>query len=88
MARTQTKTTRVFDVAVKVGEYEDAEGKTKGRYENVGVVLDSGDGEYMLLKKIFNPAGVNSDGDRVVLSFFEPKDDGPAKPAAKSRGSK
>jgi hypothetical protein len=91
MARTQSKTTRKYDVAVKVGEYEDSEGNTKGRYENVGVVLDSGDGEYMLLKKTFNPAGVNSDGDRVILSFFEPREDD-EKPAAKktsnSRGSK
>lgn len=93
MARTQTKTTRKFDVAVKVGEYEDSEGNTKGRYENVGVVLDSGDGEYMLLKKTFNPAGVDSKGDRVILSFFEPRedDDASGKPGGKasnSRGSK
>ena len=92
MTRSTSKTTRKYDVAVKVGEYEDSEGNTKGRYENVGVVLDSGDGEYMLLKKTFNPAGVSGDGDRVILSFFEPREyEAPKKPAAKtpnSRGSK
>ena len=72
--KTKPKTQRVYDVAVKVGTYE-KDGETKGRYENVGVVLDSGDGMYMLLKKTFNPAGVESDGDRIILSFFDIQED-------------
>jgi len=66
------KTTRVYDVAVKVGSYE-KDGETKGRYENVGVVLEGENGMFMLMKRTFNPAGVDTDGDRIILSFFEPE---------------
>lgn len=83
-------TKKVYDAAVKVGEYEE-NGETKGRYENVGAVLESDNGLFLLLKKTFNPAGVNSDGDRILISFFEPREDAgkeTKKPAAKSaRGS-
>lgn len=73
-SKSKPKTKRVYDIAVKVGEYE-KDGETKGRYENVGVVLDSGDGMYALLKRTFNPAGVPGDGDRVILSFFDADED-------------
>lgn len=89
-------TKKVYDCAVKVGEYTDAEGGVKGRYENVGVVLEGDNGMFMLLKRTFNPAGVDTTregDDKVAISFFEPRDDEKkiTKPAAKSsssRGSK
>ena len=65
-------TTHVYDLAVKTGEYE-SNGQTKGRYENVGKVLRNDNGQFMLLKKTFNPAGVDSNGDMIMISMFEPK---------------
>lgn len=90
-------TKKIYDAAVRVGEYEEA-GETKGRYENVGAVLESDNGMFLLLRKTFNPAGVNTqnaDDDRILISFFEPREkdgDGKAKPkdnakSSNSRGS-
>lgn len=64
-----------YDLAVKVGEYQDNQGNTKGRYENIGAVMDKGDGPYILLKRTFNPAGMpNPDNrDSIVVSCYEPK---------------
>jgi len=62
---------------VKVGEYQ-KEGQTKGRYENIGVVMEDDSGrEFILLKRTFNPAGVPGSGDRdsIVVSIFN--NDGP-----------
>lgn len=67
---------KVYDLAVKVGEYTDSSGKTKGRYQNVGAVLQNDDGGKMILmERWFNPAGVpNPDGRATVLiSMFEPQ---------------
>lgn len=65
-------TTHVYDLAVKTGEYEQS-GQTKSRYENVGKVLRNDNGQFMLLKKTFNPAGVDSNGDMIMVSMFEPR---------------
>lgn len=68
---------KLYDLAVKTGSYTNAAGETKGRYENVGVVLQLDDGgKIILLKRSFNPAGVpfNPDSDRIAVSMFEPKD--------------
>lgn len=63
---------RKYDLAVKTGSYE-KNGETKGRYMNIGVVLEGDDGMFMLLDPAFNPAGVNRKDDRVLVSMFEPK---------------
>jgi hypothetical protein len=69
---------KVYDLAVKTGEYEQ-DGETKGRYKNVGVVLEGKDGMFVMLDKTFNPAGVpdlNDDKrDTILISMFEPRDD-------------
>lgn len=70
---------KVYDLAVKIGEYTDGQGKTKGRYQNVGAVLQNDDGGKMILmERWFNPAGVpNPDGRATVLiSMFEPQQQG------------
>jgi len=75
---------KVYDLAVKVGEYTDGQGKTKGRYQNVGAVLQNDDGGKMILmERWFNPAGVpNPDGRATVLiSMFEPQQQGGSQPA-------
>mgnify|MGYP000470396241 CR=1 FL=1 len=64
-----------YDVAVKVGEYQ-KDGQTKGRYMNVGAVLQGKDGPYLVLDRTFNPAGVPNPENRsnLILSLFAPKD--------------
>lgn len=76
---------KLFDMAVKVGEYEDQHGRTKGRWKNIGVVMEGKDGPFALIEKTFNPAGVpTQDGrDTIIVSFFKPKE----KDDAWTRGS-
>jgi hypothetical protein len=75
-----------YDAAVKVGEYM-LDGEKKGRYLNVGAVMQGDNGLYLILDRTFNPAGVpNPEGrSNVIVSFFEPKEQAPrgnARPAA------
>ena len=65
-------TKKVADLAVKTGTYQKG-GETKNRYENIGSVFqDDNGGEFMTLKRTFNPAGVpNPDNkDSVIISKF------------------
>ena len=66
-------TTKLYDLVVKTGEYTDGQGNTKGRYENIGAVMRNENGQFAMLKKTFNPAGVPSDRDTIMVSMFEPK---------------
>jgi hypothetical protein len=64
-----------YDLAVKVGSYTDNNGATKNRYKNIGALMTGNDGgEYILLEKTFNPAGVASDRESIMVSLFKPKD--------------
>lgn len=68
---------KIRDLAVKTGSYTDRDGNTKGRYKNVGSLMESDDGsKFILLDTTFNPAGVpNPDNrDNVLISIFELKD--------------
>jgi hypothetical protein len=67
-----------YDLVVKVGEYTDGQGQTKGRFKNVGVMMDGQNGPYILLDRTFNPAGVNGNEGResIIISMYEPKQDG------------
>lgn len=72
---------RTKDVCVVVGEYQNAQGETKKRFENVGVVLTGDDGNsFILLDRWFNPAGVPQSGRgdpaKVALALFEPTEPG------------
>jgi len=70
-----------YDLSVKTGEYTDSSGVVKGRYQNVGVVMEGQNGPYILLNRTFNPAGVAGQADResIIISMFEPKqNDAPA----------
>lgn len=64
-----------YDLVVKVGEYTDQSGATKGRFKNVGVVMDGQNGPYILLDRTFNPAGVggNEGRESIIISMYEPK---------------
>ena len=67
---------KIMDIAVKVGEYQDENNEWKGRYENVGSLMEGEDGEFVILKRTFNPAGVPNPDDRdsIILSLFEPRE--------------
>lgn len=64
---------KISDLAVKTGEYTDQQGQTKGRYENIGSLMQGDNGMFLILKRTFNPAGVpNPDcKDSVIVSCFE-----------------
>lgn len=61
-----------YDLAVVTGTYE-KDGETKKRYENIGVVMENDNGMYMLLKKTFNPAGIQDGKESIIVSMFEPR---------------
>ena len=67
-----------YDLVVKVGEYTDGQGQTKGRFKNVGVMMEGQNGPYILLDRTFNPAGVSGNDGResIIVSLYEPKADG------------
>ena len=79
-----------YDLVVKVGEYTDNQGQTKGRFKNVGVMMEGDKGPYILLDRTFNPAGVggNEGRESIIVSLYEPKDNGGQQqhPAAKAAG--
>ena len=70
------------DLAVKTGSYTDNQGNTKNRYENIGKMMMGDNGPYLLLKKTFNPAGVETGPgkDMVVVSVFDQRDKSDAPP--------
>ena len=98
---------KLYDIAVKTGEYQTSSGETKARWQNVGSVFQGQDGgQFILLSRWFNPAGVpdlsGKGGDSVIMSCFEPRQDGqqqapapqpvaatrkPAAPSQPSRGA-
>lgn len=68
---------KLYDLAVKTGSYTDQQGNAKGRWQNVGAVMQNNDGgKFIMLAKWFNPAGVPDErgGESILLSMFEPKD--------------
>ena len=78
---------KLYDLAVKTGTYTDRSGEEKGRWENIGSVLQMDDGgKVILLKRSFNPAGVPfKDGsDQIMVSMFPPKEQEQAAPARRS----
>ncbi len=68
-------TKKVYDLAVKTGTYE-SNGETKGRYQNIGVMLEKDDGgRFIIMESWFNPAGVPHEaGKGIMVSMFEPRE--------------
>ena len=65
--------TKKYDMAVVTGSYKDRNGNSKNQYETIGAVFNGERGPYAILKKTFNPAGIVSEKDSIIISFFEPK---------------
>lgn len=79
---------KLYDAVVKTGEYTDGQGNTKGRYENVGSVMQGDNGQFLVLKRTFSAAGVpNPDNkDSVIVSFFEQNNQGQQQSAPQQQG--
>lgn len=70
-------TRKIYDLAVVVGSYTDAQGQQKNRYHNIGAIMEKdGGGKFIMIDRFFNPAGVPNPDNRsnVLLSMFEPRD--------------
>lgn len=73
---------KIKDLAVRVSTYKDKNGQDKGKYQNVGCILQMDDGKKtMLLNRWFNPAGIpfapgRENSDVVLISMFDIKKDG------------
>jgi hypothetical protein len=67
---------KLYDAVVKTGSYTKG-GQEKGRYENVGSVMEGDNGPFLLLRRTFNPAGVpGQEGrDSVLVSLYAPKEE-------------
>jgi hypothetical protein len=78
---------KIRDVVVKVGEYQDRNtGETKGRFENVGALMQNDDDSgsfFIMLKRTFNPAGVPGQDAResILLSCYIPQEQREKQPA-------
>lgn len=78
-------TTKKYDVAVKVGEYE-VNGEKKNRYKNIGTIMEGDNGPFLLLDASVLGMSLNYIANRerkdaLLCSLFEPREAG-AKPAA------
>lgn len=68
---------KLRDLAVKIGTYTDRQGNEKGRWQNVGALMRGDDGgEFVILHRFFNPAGVPNpeNRDSVLISAFKPQE--------------
>ena len=70
---------KLYDLAVKTGEYKNQSGEMKGSWQNVGAVMQSDDGsKFIMMAKWFNPAGIQDlsgkGGANILLSMFPPRD--------------
>ena len=66
---------KLKDLAVVTGTYQ-KDGETKKRYQNIGALMESEKGQFLLLDPLINLAAVPRDEgrDRVIVSMFGPKD--------------
>ena len=67
---------KLYDLCVKTGEYQTADGQTQPFMLNVGAVMQGDKGSYILIRRTFNPAGVPVIGkncDSVMIELSQPK---------------
>lgn len=67
---------KLYDLTVKTGEYT-SNGETKGKYQNVGSMMEGADGKpFLVMSRWFNLAGVptKEGSDTVIVACFEPRE--------------
>ena len=69
---------RKYDLAVKVGEYQDSYNRTRARWKNIGsLMVDDKGGEFIMLDKYVNYALLGEpDRDSILVSLFDVKERG------------
>jgi len=67
---------KMYDIVARTGEYTDKDGNKKGRFMNVGAIVENDKGPYMILERWFSPAGIPNPEDRssLILSLFKPRE--------------
>ena len=61
-----------YDIVAKVGTYTGKDGTTKGEFKNVGALIEKDGKPFLILDRIFSPAGMPQDGrSTVLLSLYE-----------------
>lgn len=66
---------KTHDLVVTVREYQDRDGNTKREYQNIGALMESEKGPFVILERWFNPAGIANPENRsnLMVSCFEPR---------------
>ena len=65
-------TTHLKDIVAVVGAYE-KNGETKKQYRNIGKLLRNENGDFLVVDRTFNLAGMPGSDSQVFLSLFDPK---------------
>ena len=68
--------TKIYDLAVRTGQYMTRSGETKSQWLNIGAVMRNDKREsFILLNRSFNPAGVpvKDNSSQIIVSLFKPK---------------
>lgn len=78
---------KTHDITIKIGEYE-VNGDKKGRYLNIGSMMEGDNGPFLLLNAYNLPMELNylanpKRSDKIIASLFEVKSDD-NKPKAKA----
>ena len=70
-------------LTVKIGEYVNGQGETKGRYANIGVIMSNENGEFALidptvclggifaLQQAYNATQGKAPSDRIMVGIYE-----------------
>ena len=68
-------TTKLYDLAVVTGSYQDNTGQKKNRYYNVGAVMVNSKSTFIMLKAHFNPCAISrkENSESILISCFPPK---------------
>ena len=66
---------KTHDLVVTVREYQDRDGTTKRETKNIGALMESEKGPFILLDRWFNPAGIPNPENRsnLMVSCYEPR---------------
>jgi single-stranded DNA-binding protein len=66
---------KLYDLAVKTDSYTGKDGQKKNKWLSVGSVVEGEKGQYIIMNRTFNPAGLpNPDNkDSIFISMFTPK---------------
>lgn len=66
------KTTKTHSLAIKTGKYV-KDNIEKNTYLYIGSIMENEFGKFILLNKTFNPAGVISDTDQILINVLPVK---------------